>query len=93
MRTPGRYVGAEDGEDDMEPFPKKMSYLTREHSEQMKEGSRLDDEIKRNLAGLGFPVRKRIHLNRNRLKSLPFQRRMDHFNITITLFFYMKFAR
>ena len=56
LLTLGRYVRAEDGEDDMEPFPKKMSYLTREHSEQMKEGSRLDDEIKRNLAGLGFPV-------------------------------------
>lgn len=54
--TPGRYVGAEDVEDDGEPFADKMTRLTNQLSEQMKEGEQLDGEIRKNLAGLGFQV-------------------------------------
>jgi len=54
--TPGRYVGAEDIEDDGEPFPDKMARLTKQLSEQMEEGARLDEEIRKNLTGVGFPL-------------------------------------
>jgi len=54
--TPGRYVGAEEGEDDGEPFPEKMSRLTKELSEQMKEGAMLDEEIRKNLGALGYTI-------------------------------------
>src|SRR3989344_4867589 len=52
--TPGRYVGAETEEEDSEAFEEKMKRLTAELSEQMKEGQKLDEEIKKNLAGIGF---------------------------------------
>jgi len=52
--TPGRYVGAEEVEDDDEPFDEKMKRLTRQLSEQMKESEVLDDQIKENLKGLGY---------------------------------------
>lgn len=54
--TPGRYVGAEEAEDDGEPFSEKMARLTKQLSEQMKEGEQLDTEIRKNLAGLGFQI-------------------------------------
>lgn len=54
--TPGRYVGAPDAEDDGEPFPEKMARLTAQLTEQFAEGNRLEAEIKKNLAGLGFNV-------------------------------------
>ncbi len=54
--TPGRYVGAEAEEEDPEVFAEKMKRLTAELSEQMKEGRKLDEEIKKNLAGIGFKV-------------------------------------
>lgn len=54
--TPGRYVGAPDAEDDGEPFPEKMARLTAQLTEQFAEGERLEAEIKKNLAGLGFNV-------------------------------------
>ena len=54
--TPGRYVGAEDAEDDGEPFPEKMKRLTKQLSEQMEDGARLDEEIKKNLGGLGYTI-------------------------------------
>jgi len=52
--TPGRYVGAEEIEDDGEPFDEKMKRLTAELGQQMQESSRLDDEIRKNLKGLGY---------------------------------------
>ena len=52
--TPGRYVGAEDEEADTEAFDDKMERLTAELSEQMKQGQKLDAEIKRSLESLGF---------------------------------------
>jgi type I restriction enzyme M protein len=52
--TPGRYVGAEAAEADVEPFEEKMRRLTTTLSEQMAEGRRLDQAIAANLASLGF---------------------------------------
>ena len=52
--TPGRYVGAEEVEDDGEPFEERMARLTAQLSEQMKEGEELDDQIRTVLGGLGF---------------------------------------
>ena len=52
--TPGRYVGAEDIEDDGEPFEEKMARLTAQLSEQMAEGAELDEQIRKALGGLGF---------------------------------------
>ncbi|MEZ0122057.1 MAG: N-6 DNA methylase [Candidatus Reddybacter sp.] len=52
--TPGRYVGAAPEEDDGEPFAEKMTRLTATLKTQFKESGRLEDEIKTNLAGLGY---------------------------------------
>ena len=52
--TPGRYVGAETEEEDSEAFEEKMKRLTAELSEQMKEGQKLDQEIKKNLESIGY---------------------------------------
>jgi len=52
--TPGRYVGTEDAEEDSEEFDKKMKRLTSELSEQFKKSKELEDEIKKNLKGIGY---------------------------------------
>lgn len=52
--TPGRYVGAAEEEDDGVPFEEKMASLTATLSEQFKESAKLEAEIKKNLAGLGY---------------------------------------
>ena len=54
--TPGRYVGIAEQEDDGEPFDQKMSRLTSELSTLFAESHRLEDEIKRQLASIGFKV-------------------------------------
>jgi len=54
--TPGGYVGIPDEVDDGVSFEEKMEKLTGELREQMKEGRELDDEIKKNLEGLGFKI-------------------------------------
>lgn len=54
--TPGRYVGAEDVEEDMEQFDEKMRKLTTELKEQFKKSKELEEEIKKNLGSLGFKV-------------------------------------
>ncbi|RMF42141.1 MAG: SAM-dependent DNA methyltransferase [Deltaproteobacteria bacterium] len=54
--TPGRYVGAPPEEDDGEPFADKMARLTAQLREQFAESDRLEAEIKKNLAGIGFDV-------------------------------------
>ncbi len=54
--TPGRYVGVEPEEDDGEPFEMKMKRLAAEWREQQALGARLDAEIGKNLAALGFGV-------------------------------------
>jgi len=52
--TPGRYVGAEEAEDDGEPFERKMKRLTAILQEQFAESARLERAIRQNLKGLGY---------------------------------------
>ncbi|MFN8670254.1 MAG: class I SAM-dependent DNA methyltransferase [Gemmatimonadaceae bacterium] len=52
--TPGRYVGAEAVEEDVEVFEEKMRGLVSTLREQMKEGARLDAEIVTHLDAFGF---------------------------------------
>ena len=52
--TPGRYVGAEEVEDDDEPFEDKMKRLTAKLEEQFAEGARLEQIIRENLKGLAY---------------------------------------
>jgi type I restriction enzyme M protein len=52
--TPGRYVGAEDVEDDGEPFEERMTRLVAELDGQFAESAKLEQAIKANLAGLGY---------------------------------------
>lgn len=52
--TPGRYVGAEEVEDDDEAFADKMQKLTDKLGEQMAKGAELDDLIREKLKGLGY---------------------------------------
>lgn len=52
--TPGRYVGAEELEDDDEPFEEKMDRLTSELGKQFQVSARLEKEIGNNLKGLGY---------------------------------------
>ena len=52
--TPGRYVGAEEVEEDGEPFEQKMSRLVAELHGQFAESAKLEQAIKANLRGLGY---------------------------------------
>ena len=52
--TPGRYVGAEDVEDDGEPFEEKMKRLAATLREQQAEAAKLDAAIAANLKELGY---------------------------------------
>lgn len=54
--TPGRYVGIPEEEDDGIPFEEKMAALTTELKEQMAEARQLDEEIKKQLAKIGFEI-------------------------------------
>ena len=52
--TPGRYVGAEEVEDNDEDFTTKMQQLTEKLGEQMAKGTELDQLIRQKLGGLGY---------------------------------------
>ena len=52
--TPGRYVGAEEVEDNDEDFTTKMQQLTEKLGEQMAKGTELDQLIRQTLGGLGY---------------------------------------
>ena len=52
--TPGRYVGAEDIEDEDEPFEDKMALLTGKLEAQFAESARLETAIRDNLKGLVY---------------------------------------
>jgi type I restriction enzyme M protein len=52
--TPGRYVGAEEVEDDDEPFDEKMQRLTSKLYEQFAESRKLEKAIRKNLEGIGY---------------------------------------
>ncbi|MGI6680174.1 MAG: N-6 DNA methylase [Bdellovibrionota bacterium] len=54
--TPGRYVGIEDIEDDGIPFDEKMENMTTELAELFAKSRKLEDEIKKNLGGIGYEV-------------------------------------
>jgi len=58
--TPGRYVGAEELDDD-EPFEKKLTRLTTQLKQQLATSARLESAIRKNLAGLGFSIRGLQH--------------------------------
>ena len=56
--TPGRYVGAEETEEDDETFEDKMQRLVGQLSKEMTESATLDEEIKSNLEEIGiWPTR------------------------------------
>ncbi|MCK4548155.1 MAG: SAM-dependent DNA methyltransferase [Candidatus Eisenbacteria sp.] len=48
--TPGRYVGAEETDDDDEPFEEKLPRLVRSLEEQFSEAGKLEETILKNLA-------------------------------------------
>jgi outer membrane translocation and assembly module TamA len=52
--TPGRYVGAEEVEDDGDPFEEKMPRLVAELHAQFAESAKLEKQIKERLTILGF---------------------------------------
>jgi type I restriction enzyme M protein len=52
--TPGRYVGAEDVEEDDEPFDDKMKRLVATLDGQFAESAKLEKAIRSNLKGLGY---------------------------------------
>jgi type I restriction enzyme M protein len=52
--TPGRYVGAEEVEDDGEPFEDKMARLASELDSQFAESAKLEVVITATLRGLGY---------------------------------------
>jgi type I restriction enzyme M protein len=54
--TPGRYVGAEDIDDDDEAFAEKMERLTAQLAEQMARGEELDAVIRQKLGALGYGI-------------------------------------
>jgi type I restriction enzyme M protein len=52
--TPGRYVGAEEVEDEGDPLEEKMPRLIAELQAQFAESAKLEQAIKANLRGLGY---------------------------------------
>ena len=54
--TPGRYVGAEEVEDDGDPFEEKMPRLIAELHAQFAESAKLEEAIRANLKGLGYAL-------------------------------------
>ena len=54
--TPGRYVGIEEAEDDGVPFEEKMVALTSELGELFAQSRNLEDEIRKNLGGIGYEL-------------------------------------
>jgi type I restriction enzyme M protein len=54
--TPGRYVGVKNIEDDSSQYEEKMENLLGELSELFSKSSHLEDEIKKNLRGIGYEL-------------------------------------
>lgn len=54
--TPGRYVGAAEIEDDGISFETKMAELTTQLGKQFSESATLEQQIRENLAGLGYGI-------------------------------------
>lgn len=56
--TPGRYVGAEEVDDDDESFDEKMLHLTAKLDQQFTESAKLEAMIRENLRGLGYNIER-----------------------------------
>ena len=54
--TPGLYVGVAEEDDDGVPFASKMNTLTTTLGEQFEESARLEENMKKSLAGLGYEI-------------------------------------
>jgi type I restriction enzyme M protein len=54
--TPGRYVGIPDEEDDGIPFEEKMNDLTATLARQIEKEKELDEQLKEQLAKVGFAL-------------------------------------
>jgi type I restriction enzyme M protein len=54
--TPGRYVGAEDVEDDDELFHEKMSHLTAKLAKQLQRSDVIRTSLRRQLKGFGYEI-------------------------------------
>ena len=54
--TPGRYVGIPEKEDDGIPFEEKMKSLTTELSDLFKQSHELEEEIRKQLKGIGYEI-------------------------------------
>jgi len=54
--TPGRYVGIADQEEESEPFVEKMDRLTSELSELFAKSHLLEEEIRKQLNGIGYQL-------------------------------------
>lgn len=54
--TPGRYVGIPEEEDDGIPFEEKMKTLTSELSDLFKQSHELEEEIRKQLKGIGYEI-------------------------------------
>ncbi|MFR1076685.1 MAG: type I restriction-modification system subunit M [Romboutsia timonensis] len=54
--TPGRYVGIEEVEDNGEPFDEKMERLTNTLANQFKKSRELEEEIRKQLGGIGYKL-------------------------------------
>lgn len=55
--TPGRYIEAEEDEDDGEAFEEKMVRFTSELSELLNKNVKLDAKIKNNLKSIGYDIK------------------------------------
>ena len=56
MLTPGRYVGAEEVEDDGISFAEKMVTLTSELADHFAASGKLEKAIRENMKALGFEL-------------------------------------
>ena len=54
--TPGRYVGAEEVEDDSASFEDKMAQLTKQLSAEFSENTKLEEQIRKSLNALGYKL-------------------------------------
>ena len=54
--TPGRYVGLEEAEDDGVSFEEKMENMTSELAKLFAKSRQLEEEIKKNLGGIGYEL-------------------------------------
>ncbi len=54
--TPGRYVGIEDVEDDGIPFDEKMEEMTSELAKLFAKSHELEEDIRKNLRGIGYEL-------------------------------------